>query len=493
MSDLLYFTKIIAVFCRYIFQSSVLFYESLQIMRKYLLLLLVLVTGFFSLDAQIKMGGEIGIHSANVIESNSIPGWDTATKPFYSSRTAIHLGVKMEIPLSRRFFFQPAINYTSKGRQYTKNNSSNPADSTGLDTVYVKNSLNIGYIEIPFYLTYKIPLSANHLNNFFIGAGPYFSFIYDGSFTNQLLTQQDTINNFSTETDKLQVGNAVGKYKTYDIGFNAKAGLEFNSVTISAFMSRGLTNFYTASYPGTFHHQVMGVSLGIWFGKVNVPASAPRPPRASKPVVKDSDNDGIPDDQDMCPFQPGVARYHGCPVPDTDGDGIDDEHDSCKTVPGLARYHGCPIPDRDHDGINDEEDKCPDVPGVPENNGCPEIKKEIKQKINYTERNILFAIGSDRLSIISYKALDQLSLLLITHPDLHLTIDGYTDNTGTPEFNLILSKQRADAVKKYLVSKGVGGDHITTHGFGEQRPIADNNTMDGKERNRRVELKATTQ
>jgi len=488
-------------------------------MRKYLPLLFVFVAGIFNAQAQIKLGGEIGFHAASVIETNNIPGWDTAVKPFYSSRTAIHFGVKLEIPLGNRFFFQPAITYTSKGRQYSRNN--NVIDSTALDTVYTKNSLNIGYVEMPFYLTYKVPLSKNHKNNFFIGAGPYLAFIYNGSLTSQMLTQQDTTSNYVTQTDKLQVGNAVTKYKTLDVGVNAKAGLEFGAITVNGYISQGLSNFYTAPYNGTFHHHIAGVTLGIWLGQTEVALAAPKP-KTKKPVVIDTDKDGIPDDVDMCPFQPGVAkyngcpvpdtdhdgidddhdscktipgvaRYHGCPVPDTDGDGIDDEHDSCKTVPGVARYHGCPIPDRDHDGINDELDKCPDVPGVAENNGCPAIKTEIKQKVSYTAKNILFAIGSDRLSIISYKAMDQLALLLVAHNELHLTIEGYTDNTGTPETNLVLSQLRADAVKKYLIKKGVQENRITSTGFGQEDPIADNGTMNGKERNRRVELKVTTQ
>ncbi len=485
-------------------------------MRKNLPLLFIFIAAFFTSNAQIKLGGEIGFHSASVIESNNIPGWDTAVKPYYSSRTAIHFGVNLEIPLSKRFFFQPAINYTSKGRQYTKNN--NLIDSTSLDTVYTKNTLSMGYIEIPFYLTYKIPLSANHKNNFFIGAGPYFSFIYNGSFSTQMLTQHDTTNSYTTEKDPLQIGNAVEKYKTFDFGINAKAGLEFGSVTFSGYISHGLSNFYNAPYTGTFHHQVMGVTLGIWLGKT----SEPTPVAKSKHVIKDTDKDGVPDDQDLCPTipgfaryngcpipdtdhdgiddehdscktVPGVARYHGCPVPDTDGDGIDDEHDSCKTVAGVARYNGCPIPDRDHDGVNDEEDKCPDVPGTAANNGCPEIKKEIKEKVNYTAKNILFSVGSDRLSIISYKAMDQLALLLIAHPELHLTIEGYTDNTGTPELNLKLSQLRAAAVKNYLVKKGVPENRLTSKGFGEEHPISDNNTSEGKEKNRRVELKLSQQ
>ncbi|HLX92741.1 MAG TPA: OmpA family protein [Puia sp.] len=490
-------------------------------MKKYLPLLVVLLSvNCISSYAQVKLGGEIGFHSANVQETNSLPGWDTAAKPYYSSRTAIHFGVNLEIPLTNRLFFQPAIDYTSKGRQFTKN--SNVIDSASLDTIYMKNSLSVDYIEMPFYITYKLPLSKNHKNNFFIGAGPYLAFIYSGNWTSQILTQQDTTSQFSTQTNKIEVGNAIGKYKTLDLGINIKTGIEFGSITLSGYLSQGLSNFYSAPYTSTFHHKVEGITLGVWLGKSGKPEHPSKPMLPEKVVVKDSDNDGIPDDKDLCPnvpgvakyngcpvpdtdhdgidddhdsckTVPGVARYNGCPVPDTDGDGIDDEHDSCKTVPGVARYHGCPIPDRDHDGVNDEEDKCPDVPGVPENNGCPAIKQEIRQKINYTSKNILFASGSERLSRVSFDALNHLAQLLASHPEFHLTINGFTDNTGTAEGNLLLSRQRANTVKNYLIGKGIPEDRITANGFGQQNPIADNNSPIGKEKNRRVEFKVTTQ
>src|ERR1700753_4257755 len=99
-------------------------------MRKNLPLLLVFILAFFCSQAQVKLGAEIGFHSASVLETNTIPGWDTAVKPFYSARTAIHFGVKLEIPLGSNFFFQPSLNYTSKGRQYAKNN--NALDSSSL-------------------------------------------------------------------------------------------------------------------------------------------------------------------------------------------------------------------------------------------------------------------------------------------------------------------------------------------------------------------------
>ncbi len=205
--------------------------------------------------------------------------------------------------------------------------------------------------------------------------------------------------------------------------------------------------------------------------------------------VPDTDKDGINDDNDKCPTVPGLARYQGCPIPDTDKDGINDEEDKCPTVSGVARYQGCPVPDTDGDGINDEEDKCPTVAGVAENQGCPAIKEEVKKKVDFAAQNILFATGSYKLLSSSNKGLNDVAKILQDNPDLKLSIDGHTDNTGTPEKNQTLSENRANAVKNYLVSKGVAEARLTAAGHGQDAPIADNKTTAGRQKNRRVELK----
>lgn len=116
-------------------------------------------------------------------------------------------------------------------------------------------------------------------------------------------------------------------------------------------------------------------------------------------VDKDSDNDGVADDQDKCPTQPGPVALGGCPdtdgdgladrddscpdeagdarlngCPDGDGDGVADNVDDCPTVAGLRRFSGCP--DTDNDGIVDKEDNCPTVAGIPAMNGCPDADRD---------------------------------------------------------------------------------------------------------------------
>jgi OOP family OmpA-OmpF porin len=205
--------------------------------------------------------------------------------------------------------------------------------------------------------------------------------------------------------------------------------------------------------------------------------------------VTDRDQDGVPDSVDACPDQKGLARYNGCPIPDTDGDGINDEEDKCPNVAGVARYQGCPVPDRDGDGVNDEEDKCPDLAGDPANHGCPIVKEEVRKRVNYAAQHIYFASASYVLLRKSFAGLDEIAGLMKSDTAMKLYVDGYTDNTGTPEKNHILSDHRAGAVKAWLLSKGIAPGRITAIGHGEENPVADNKTTTGRAKNRRVEMK----
>jgi outer membrane protein OmpA-like peptidoglycan-associated protein len=209
---------------------------------------------------------------------------------------------------------------------------------------------------------------------------------------------------------------------------------------------------------------------------------------ASLQGCPDRDGDGITDAEDKCPDVPGFARYQGCPIPDTDKDGINDELDKCPTVPGVARYQGCPIPDTDGDGVNDEEDKCINEKGPASNYGCPVISEEIIKRVNLAAKNVFFATASDKLLAQSNKRLNDVVTILNENPSFKVQIDGHTDDQGKDEYNMDLSNRRAASVKAYLVSKGIAEGRLTSAGFGETKPVADNKTAKGRAQNRRVEM-----
>jgi outer membrane protein OmpA-like peptidoglycan-associated protein len=206
--------------------------------------------------------------------------------------------------------------------------------------------------------------------------------------------------------------------------------------------------------------------------------------------LADSDGDGVPDYLDKCPETlDGVAvDENGCPV-DTDKDGVPDYKDRCPDTPQEAKVdeNGCPL-DTDKDGVPDYLDKCPETYGTV--NGCPEIKQEVKQIFKKALNGIQFESGKSTILRSSYPVLDQVVKVMVENPEYKLIISGHTDSSGDPEKNMTLSKERADAVKSYLIVHGIPGHRLTAEGYGDTRPVADNKTTKGRALNRRVELEA---
>lgn len=202
----------------------------------------------------------------------------------------------------------------------------------------------------------------------------------------------------------------------------------------------------------------------------------------------DTDGDGIFDYLDECPTVPGPGENKGCPWPDTDGDGLLDKDDKCPNNPGPVENEGCPYADTDGDGVLDKDDKCPNVPGVVENFGCPKIAEEEQEILNTAFDNLEFETGKDIIRNSSFPSLVELADLLKKKSEWKLLIVGHTDNVGSERGNLILSKKRATAVQKFLMDNGVPEAALTVEYYGETRPIADNDTEEGRQKNRRVEM-----
>lgn len=201
----------------------------------------------------------------------------------------------------------------------------------------------------------------------------------------------------------------------------------------------------------------------------------------------DSDDDGVKDEEDQCPGIKGPIENHGCPYTDTDEDGIPDKDDECPSIAGTAVFRGCP--DTDGDGISDKYDMCPTIAGVAQNNGCPEIKKEEQDIINTAFSNLEFETGKSIIRKTSYASLNELALLMMKHPEWKLSLAGHTDNVGKPETNMALSKNRTLAVSKFLQDRSVQSSRIRTEWFGPTKPVDTNDTPEGRQHNRRVEMK----
>jgi len=213
----------------------------------------------------------------------------------------------------------------------------------------------------------------------------------------------------------------------------------------------------------------------------------------------DADADGVPDNIDKCTNTPGGVKVDakGCPL-DSDGDGVPDYQDKCSKTPAGTSVNadGCAL-DADGDGISDSFDKCPNTPKDVQVNadGCPLEKDTLliieKGKIEslVLSGDTNFESGKSRLLSNAYKALDGLVATMKEHTKYTWEIGGHTDAVGSDSYNKNLSRQRAQAVVDYLLNKGVERNMLKIVGYGEDKPIATNDTAEGKSMNRRVEIK----
>jgi outer membrane protein OmpA-like peptidoglycan-associated protein len=217
----------------------------------------------------------------------------------------------------------------------------------------------------------------------------------------------------------------------------------------------------------------------------------------------DNDQDGIPDKLDKCPNEPedkdGFQDDDGCPEIDNDGDGIPDAQDKCPNDPedkdGFQDDDGCPDLDNDGDGIPDATDKCPNEPetfnGVDDTDGCPDSGGQVTiagGKIELPE-NINFDTGSDNIAGRSQSLMDRVAEKIKSNPGVkRIRIEGHTDDVGGAKKNMELSQARAESVRNYLIKKGVEPERLQAVGYGDTRPLDKRKTSDARAKNRRVEF-----
>ncbi len=241
---------------------------------------------------------------------------------------------------------------------------------------------------------------------------------------------------------------------------------------------------------------------------------------STNPNSKDTDSDNISDGDE-------INKYNTDPLrSDTDFDGLSDDneifktktlpsesdtdHDGLKDGEEIQKYNTLPnTPDTDEDGLSDGDEvlKYNTNPTVADTDGGGENdKKEIQQGTNphNPEDDIIFNMkkpivldgvtfetNSAELTPESEKMLMKALNTLNAYPDMKVEIRGYTDNVGSAAYNLQLSQRRADAVRNWLIAKGISPNKITARGYGEQNPIASNYTKEGRRLNRRIEFVKT--
>jgi len=174
---------------------------------------------------------------------------------------------------------------------------------------------------------------------------------------------------------------------------------------------------------------------------------------------------------------------------DTDGDGVADQFDKDNNTPAGATVDASGrVLDTDGDGIPDYKDTCPTEKGAAELNGCPSATS-MDGKSAVSGNNIQFEFNSSVLTTDSYGTLDRMSAELRGTSSAKISLAGHASAEGTPDYNQQLSLDRANAVKTYLVNSGVDAKKIAAMGYGESRPIASNETEEGRMKNRRVEFR----
>lgn len=203
----------------------------------------------------------------------------------------------------------------------------------------------------------------------------------------------------------------------------------------------------------------------------------------------DDDKDGIPNYNDLEASTPegSLVNSKGQALVDTDMDGIADTYDSCPTEKGPFSTNGCK--DSDNDGVADSKDNCPDKAGSMANNGCPEEKTTPITPFNGNISDVTFEYDRYDLTNEARSILDGVAEYMAMNPNAKLSINGHTDDSGAEIKNKTLSINRAEAVSSYLQAKGVAKGRLTTKGYGKTMPKATNDTPEGKQINRRVEIK----
>jgi type IX secretion system PorP/SprF family membrane protein len=195
----------------------------------------------------------------------------------------------------------------------------------------------------------------------------------------------------------------------------------------------------------------------------------------------DIDGDGIPNDQDPDMDGDGIPNDDD---PDMDGDGIPNDLDPDMDGDGVPNDRDL---DTDGDGVPNSKDPCPRTRGK-NGKGCPELAREAVNAIDFAVRNIYYDSDKAEIQPSSYDYLNRVAAWMVQHPEYQLDMQGHADSRNSSEYNMVLSKNRVNAVKSYMIQQGVSATSIKVEWFGETRPVASGNNEAAWKKNRRTEM-----
>lgn len=204
----------------------------------------------------------------------------------------------------------------------------------------------------------------------------------------------------------------------------------------------------------------------------------------------DGDRDGVFNEDDRCLNTPAGVSVDdlGCAL-DSDLDLVPDFRDECADTPRGVRVDGvgCRV-DGDQDGVFDEDDQCPSsaLGAEVDDVGCEILF--VEEQTTLVLEGVTFETASAELTPEATQILDRIAEQLVANADVRVRVNGHTDSTGSRASNLTLSQNRAESVVRYLIGRGVPADRMESQGFGPDQPVATNDTPEGRQENRRVEL-----
>lgn len=446
-------------------------------------------------QTSIRLGLTTGVNFAN--QAFSQAPYQGAYPQAY--RTGFILGGLADIHLSGIWSLQAEPRYAQEGTKFqnviiTSGNDPRPFGTT--DATY-----DLDYFEIPILL--KATFEGTDARPFVMG-GLSFQFSNFGE-----ISAPGTRVVNRNPSDRIDI---QGDMNSVNVALDLGAGLEFRlspkvSLLLDARYAHGLGDVYSNSAVPSAKSYSISLLGGLLFDLFPVSEEAPvttaAPEPAKVPSTVDTDGDGLTDADEINiyktnPYQADsdgdgltdgeeVLKYKTNPLKaDTDEDGLSDGDE-------VKKYKTNPLdPDTDRGSVKDGVEVFRGTNPLDPSDDVPR-KEELKIDVGKAIilEGIVFKTGSAEITAASAATLEKAYNTLQQNPDILVEIDGHTDNVGKHAYNQKLSLARANSVKDYLVQRGIQESRIATKGYGYDKPIAGNDTPEGRQKNRRIEFLRT--